>query len=133
MTSASYRTLYGKGSYTRESTFLREMDPRLLVGDGVFQKREEVMHGRPVAIDGYQNPQPYRPFGGDAGTSFDRIGSAKREVHAKKKNTETFATGDQVFHNKFGEGLVIDVSGNVISVMFDKAGLKKRISFEMLE
>ncbi|MCR5135219.1 MAG: hypothetical protein K6B12_06230, partial [Clostridiales bacterium] len=66
-----------------------------------------------------------RPFGGDAGTSFDRIGSAKREVHAKKKNTETFAAGDQVFHNKFGEGLVIDVSGNVISVMFDKAGLKK--------
>ena len=46
-------------------------------------------------------------------------------MHAKKKNTETFAAGDQVFHNKFGEGLVIDVSGNVISVMFDKAGLKK--------
>ncbi len=125
MTSASYRTLYGKGSYTRESTFLREMDPKLLVGDGVFQKREEVMHGRAVKIDGYSNPEPYRPFGGNIGSPYDRMGSAKREVHAKKKTPIALAAGDKVFHNKFGEGLVIEVSGNVVSVMFDKAGLKK--------
>jgi DNA helicase-2/ATP-dependent DNA helicase PcrA len=125
MTSASYRTLYGKGSYTRESTFLREMDPKLLVGDGVFQKREEVMHGRTVQIDGYSNPEPYRPFGGNIGSPYDRMGSAKLEVHAKKKAPVALASGDKVFHNKFGEGLVIEVSGNVVSVMFDKVGLKK--------
>ena len=44
---------------------------------------------------------------------------------AKKKTPIALAAGDKVFHNKFGEGLVIEVSGNVVSVMFDKAGLKK--------
>ena len=33
--------------------------------------------------------------------------------------------GDRVSHAKFGEGLVIEVKGNVASIMFDSVGLKK--------
>ena len=32
LTGAAYRVLYGRGEYTRESTFLRELDKSLLVG-----------------------------------------------------------------------------------------------------
>ncbi len=121
LTSAAYRVLYGKGSYTRESIFLRELDPRLLTGDGVYQSKEDRLHGRQVTEDGYAKAQPYRPF--------DALGEAKKEVRRvaveRKKNTETFASGDTVRHSKFGEGLVIEVSGGIVSVMFDSVGLKK--------
>ena len=35
------------------------------------------------------------------------------------------AAGDKVKHDKFGEGLVITVKGNVVEVAFDSAGMKK--------
>ncbi|MFV0515880.1 MAG: ATP-dependent helicase [Aminipila sp.] len=39
MTSAQMRTLYGKTEYTRESQFMREVDKRLICGDGVYDKK----------------------------------------------------------------------------------------------
>lgn len=39
MTSAQMRTLYGKTEYTRESQFMREIDKKLLTGDGVYEKK----------------------------------------------------------------------------------------------
>ena len=66
MTSASYRVLFGKGDSTRESTFMRELDRRLLTGDAVYEptRRTEnrlgVYTGSP---DGFAEPA-YRPFGG---------------------------------------------------------------------
>ena len=119
LTGAAYRTLYGKGSFTRESTFLREMDPKLLYGDGVYQKKEEVRHGTGIHVDGYAG-EPFDPY--------YNLAAAKREVRKKAKNTETFAPGDKVFHGKFGEGLVLEVKGNIVSVMFNKVGLKKLAS-----
>ena len=41
LTGAEYRMLYGKGSYTRESTFMRELDMKLVEGDGVLEKKNE--------------------------------------------------------------------------------------------
>ena len=116
LTSATYRTLYGKGSFTRESAFLRELDPKLLQGDGVYVKKEEVRHGTEVFFDGYSS-KPFDPY--------DSFTAARREVKEKKKNTETFEKGDKVRHGKFGAGLVLSVAGNVVSVMFDEVGLKK--------
>ena len=71
MTSAAYRVLFGKGDSTRESTFMRELDKRLLTGDAVYEpsrrtdNRLGVYTGSP---DGFAEPA-YRPFGGQAGQS----------------------------------------------------------------
>ena len=116
LTSASYRVMYGNGSYTRESIFMRELDPRLLEGDGVFEARTEVRFGESKSLDGYSKPDPYRPF--------DRLAQAKREVK-KKKDPVSVAAGDKVKHDKFGEGMVISVKGNIVEVAFDSAGIKK--------
>ncbi len=65
MTSAAYRVLFGKGDSTRESTFMRELDKRLLMGDAVYEptrrtdNRLGVSTGSP---DGYAR-EPYQPFG----------------------------------------------------------------------
>ncbi len=119
LTSAGYRVLYGKGDYTRESTFLRELDPKLIDGDGVYVKKAEVRLGEEKPFDGYSKPTPFAPF--------DRFAVAKKEVQLKK-NMETFAPGDKVSHGKFGEGMVVEVKGNVVSVMFDSVGKKKLAS-----
>ncbi len=38
-----------------------------------------------------------------------------------------YATGDRIFHQKFGYGLIRDVEGNKLTVSFDKAGEKRVI------
>lgn len=117
LTSAAYRTLYGKGDYTRESQFLRELDPKLIEGDGVYRKAADIRIGEKSGFDGYSKPTPYRPF--------DRLEMAKKETHQQSGPKETFVKGDKVAHGKFGPGLVLESSGNVVTVMFDQAGMKK--------
>ncbi len=118
LTSAGYRIIYGKGSPTRESVFLRELDPRLLEGDGVYVKKNEARFGEQKPLDGYNKPEPYKPFA--------QYGAAKREVRkAVKKKEINLQAGDQVRHGKFGTGTVLDVKGNLVRVAFDEAGVKK--------
>jgi DNA helicase-2/ATP-dependent DNA helicase PcrA len=117
LTSAAYRVLYGRGDFTRESQFLRELDPKLLAGDGVYRKKEEVRLGEPAVFDGYRRQPPLKPF--------DRLARAVADTEAQAGPKETFAAGDRVVHGKFGPGLVLEVQGNVVTVMFDREGRKK--------
>lgn len=117
LTSAELRMLYGKTNYTRESQFLRELDPKLVEGDGIYIKKKEAALGTSVPLDGYAREVPKRPF--------NAFAAAKRDVHAKKKNTEVFKAGDVVEHKKFGRGLVLESDKGLVSVMFDTAGKKK--------
>lgn len=117
LTGAEYRVLYGKGSYTRESTFLRELDKRLVVGDGVLERLNEAELGSKKRLDGYAKENPYRPF--------DRLLQAKREVKQGTRKDIVLNNGDRVKHKKFGEGTVISVDGNIVTVAFDSEGIKK--------
>jgi DNA helicase-2/ATP-dependent DNA helicase PcrA len=48
------------------------------------------------------------------------------ELVAKSTGTiSEFAVGDRVFHQKFGNGNVVVVDGNKLTIAFDKAGEKK--------
>jgi DNA helicase-2/ATP-dependent DNA helicase PcrA len=120
LTSASYRVQYGRGNHTRESQFLRELDPKLVEGDGIMRRKTDAVLGERKSFDG---------MGGSFGTGtfqpFNNLQTARREVKKKVKNTENFAVGDRVSHAKFGEGTVTEVSGNVAKIDFDTAGSKK--------
>ena len=137
LTGAAYRVMYGSGSYTRESTFLRELDPKLIEGDGIFQGRSDSRFGESKSFDGYSDSVPFRPFGRSGGSTgpgagshipqgrpADRLAQAKRSVK-KKAAPVSLAAGDRVAHDKFGEGMVIKVNGNIAEVAFDSAGIKK--------
>ena len=39
--------------------------------------------------------------------------------------TSTFSVGERVFHLKFGNGNVVAVDGNKLTIHFDKAGEKR--------
>ena len=48
------------------------------------------------------------------------------ELVAKSTGTTSaFTTGDRVFHQKFGNGNVIAIDGNKLTIQFDKAGQKR--------
>ncbi len=48
------------------------------------------------------------------------------ELIAKSTGTTSaFTTGDRVFHQKFGNGNVIAIDGNKLTIQFDKAGQKR--------
>ena len=75
--------------------------------------------------------------GGQAAPEKIRRGSAKRdpsrkplviegELVAKSTGTtSSFTVGDRVFHQKFGNGNVVAVDGNKLTIAFDKAGEKR--------
>jgi ATP-dependent DNA helicase UvrD/PcrA len=95
----------------------------------------------------HDNGQPrYVPDGvfDESGDEFEEAapekikrGSAKRdtkrkplviegELIAKSTGTvSTFAVGERVFHQKFGNGNVVAVDGNKLTIAFDKAGEKR--------
>lgn len=118
LTSASYRMMFGKGNYTSESQFLRELDPNLMDGDGVLRRKTDVKLGEHKPIDGYRKSEAFEPF--------DRLAAAKREVKKKAaKKIENFNVGDKASHSKFGVGTVLEVNDKIIVVEFEDAGRKK--------
>ncbi|MDR1272555.1 MAG: DUF3553 domain-containing protein [Clostridiales Family XIII bacterium] len=108
---AKYRTLYGKGAPTVESRFLAEMDK------SVFDEEAD-MPGE--GVTGYFHGNAGPVFKGRPYETLRRKPSADSEAEKP-----VFKPGDHVKHSKFGEGHVIEVSGNYVTVMFAQAGKKK--------
>ena len=125
LTSAAYRVLYGHGEYTRESTFLRELDKSLLDkdGDSIYEPSRRTDNRLGVdtgSFDGYSQNPPFRPY------NFDPLKYAKRSVkESAAGSAEDFIEGDQVTHGKFGHGIVVDVDAKTVTVAFDEGGTKK--------
>ena len=117
MTSAQMRTMYGRTDFTRESQFVREIDRKFMDGDAVYEKKQGDRFGNGGSLDGFDGPAPAKPF--------DSLRYAKQNMASKSGGGIDIAAGDRVSHAKFGEGLVIEVKGNVASIMFDSVGLKK--------
>ena len=125
LTGAAYRVLYGRGEYTRESTFLRELDKSLLdeAGDTVFTVGRRTNNHLGVdtgSPDGFSQPA-FRPY-----PAYDPLKYAKQAVREHTRGAgRNFAVGDQVRHGKFGPGLVLEVDDKTVTVMFDSVGRKK--------
>lgn len=123
LTSASYRVMFGQGDYTRESVFLRELDPKVLdsAGDAIYVPNRKTNNSLGVStggLDGFAQPA-YKPY-------YDPLQEAKKMAKANAASTdEDFIPGDAVRHGKFGAGIVIEQDEKTITVMFESAGRKK--------
>lgn len=119
LTSASYRMMYGQGDYTRESTFLRELDPRVLdtAGDAIYMPKRNIKNSVGTftgGLDGFAKP------------AYDPFQQAKKVAKANAAGAdENFNPGDVVRHGKFGPGIVIEQDDKTITVMFESEGRKK--------
>ncbi len=97
------------------------------VPDGVYDDADQ-------DDDGEDIPPPKR---GRVAAEGGRVGAGSRkskrapltiegELVAKSTGaTSSFAVGERVFHQKFGNGNVIAVDGNKLTIHFDKAGEKR--------
>ena len=127
MTSAQTRTLYGKTDFTRESQFMREIDPKLLDGDGVYQEKKP----RDGAFrDGARASAAARPFDQ---LKYARQMTKKNAAAMQQSADDSFAAGDRVSHPKFGEGEVLSCDGKIVRVRFGDGEKKLAIGFAPLK
>jgi DNA helicase-2/ATP-dependent DNA helicase PcrA len=133
LTRARERTLYGRRDMAVESRFLREIDKAYLDGaEKIGSDTTAYFHGAMGADDGFAAAEVFRPF--------DRIGGIRREVvRAQRRESGgvgtgaggvSFSTGDNVRHSKFGDGVVLEADGRVVTVMFGSVG-KKRLAADI--
>ncbi|MDR2162717.1 MAG: UvrD-helicase domain-containing protein [Clostridiales Family XIII bacterium] len=128
MIRAQERTLYGRRDMTMESRFLREIDREYLEGaEKIGSDTTDYFHGAMGGGDGFASAEVFRPF--------DLIGGIRKEVARAHKREDgggmsggaPFAAGDKVRHNTFGDGVVLESDGSVVTVMFGSVG-KKRLA-----
>lgn len=118
MTSAETRTMYGKTDFTRESQFMREIDRKLIEGDGIYDRSRE--RNRAVFRDGAASPSP-------APKPFNALAYAQQATKKKvAAMAGAFSAGDRVRHPKFGEGLVLEATDRVVTVDFN--GDRKKLA-----
>lgn len=118
LTSAERRTIYGKTDYTRESIFLKEIDRRFMDGDAIYSGRVGD-YFKESAISTYPDEKDiFRPFA--------QINAIKQGGAGKATlSPSDLSPGDKVEHSKFGQGQVIKLEGNAVTVIFDSTGTKK--------
>ncbi len=127
---AQQRMMFGKTDYSSPSKFLSELDEECLERTG--DSREDTLrkntfsYRQPKAITSTsassrpQAPEQIRdPF----------TPRSKREAtFGLAENTSDYKIGDRVAHMQWGEGTIIMIAGDVLSVAFSGQGVKKIVA-----
>ena len=97
-------------------------------GDGIYEKKDRKTEG--VFRDGASAGTPFKPF--------DQLKYAQAQTKQKaeamaKAAGQSFQVGDRVAHTKFGEGRVLEVSGQVIRIEFKDQVRKLALGIAPLE
>ncbi len=123
LSSAELRMLYGKTDYTTESQFLKEIDKRYMCGHAVYEKKQKGIADYKYDTDAKYNAEgPYvSPIAQLAAVKKTGASISKRATLA---NVDV-RPGDVVEHTKFGQGTVITVEDNILTVVFVSVGAKK--------
>ncbi len=103
MTHAQQRTLYGRTSYNDCSRFLNEIPNTLINRGRVYDRKKEVrkMQTSPLFTGGLYKIEP-----------------------EKTKNIKA-STGSKIKHPSFGTGTVVSTQGDILTIAFPNAGVKK--------
>lgn len=145
LTSAVARMLYGRTDYTRESAFIKELyrEPELFdeesdkPGMRSYQEPSHIQQGdygngrlpASAAQSAGGARAGRRPQYGSSNRPFDQLRVIKQNTATIKQaaaaSKSDIAAGDRVGHPKFGNGMVITIKGNIITIAFDAVGIKK--------
>ncbi|SES89825.1 ATP-dependent DNA helicase PcrA [Natronincola peptidivorans] len=109
MSHAMMRTLFGRSNCNACSRFLEEIPDNLITRETVYNRKKEV-----------KKMQTSPLFTGGAFNSFNN--KPKPEANASKGKTKM---GDKVKHPVFGVGTVVSVGGDILTIAFPNAGVKK--------
>ena len=137
MTNASSRMLFGRSSYNQPSRFLREIDDDLLTYTGQARKANTAFNTTYKTA----NSGTTRQFGSgvslaDAIKGRKSAVSSTASVSARQgvvaKPVGEWHIGDTAHHKKWGDGMVLDVSGTgsnmELKIAFPEVGLKRLLA-----
>lgn len=143
------RNLYGKPTRMASSRFLKEMDQSLIQnlsqhpivfdsgshgndGDafGYYEDYSDYRNSKYAKSNkGYESSRR-QGYWQESGSGFDvhkKSASFKPHLPKDEKHARTMqcSVGDKVVHDVFGEGVVLDVDGRFVRIVFDEVGIKK--------
>ena len=137
MTNASSRMLFGRSSYNQPSRFLREIDDDLLTYTGQARKANTAFNTTYKTA----NSGTTRQFGSGVSLAEAIKGrksavSSTASVSARQgvvaKPVGEWHIGDTAHHKKWGDGMVLDVSGTgsnmELKIAFPEVGLKRLLA-----
>jgi DNA helicase-2/ATP-dependent DNA helicase PcrA len=136
---AGNRRVFGQWQSAMPSRFIDELPPDHvevltppgLYGGGYGAAAPTAAHGsieaRVAQADGYNSPgwKRLQTRAGLHGLGQPR--EARNNV-IDLAAVSSFATGDRVFHQKFGYGHILTIEGDKLEIAFDKAGTKKVVA-----
>ena len=110
MTHAMMRTLYGRTGYNSISRFINEIPTDFINKQAPYDRKKEVaaMQTSPLFRGEMLHKTPARP-----------------SATAAPANTGQLKAGLKVKHPKFGQGTIVAVDGDMISIAFPGNGIKK--------
>ncbi len=109
MSSASSRMVWGRTTMSTKSRFLEEME-------GMYKDDSAVSEVQDFDFD-------FSYF--ESKRSEYRKEIKKKKEIIDKKQAENYQAGDKVKHKRFGEGTVVQVTGNELLIAFDGKGIKR--------
>ena len=119
LTCAKRRMIKGETQYNKKSRFLKEIPVSLVTNGALFQKEEVELPKQEV----------YRQAKKAFNTQSFFSQKSKQQFGVSQEKGLAYAVGDQVVHNKFGEGKVLTITEGgrdyEVTVDFAKMGVKK--------
>ena len=124
LTCAKYRTIFGSTQYHVNSRFISEIDAELLDGEIKKQERKTAEFEIYEDIDIPAFTEPKKAFNFRTAESFLSKVYANEEV-----DLNMFKIGTQVFHKKFGKGIIVKTEPEEddlkVDIDFEKVGTKR--------
>lgn len=126
--NANQRVLYGKTNYNRPSRFISEIDDELLEYAGIARKANSSFNAS------------YKSGGFASGISMsDALHQRKAVINPtaaqatiNNSETEDWQIGDTAIHRKWGEGMVLGISGSgknmELKINFPEVGMKRLLA-----
>lgn len=139
---AQTRQIHGRWQSSIPSRFLEEIPQEFVDDDGeagqygtmtggLSPMEQTAFEASSYSSPGWKRAQErgnksgQKPGGGRGGQVIEE---ASELVATSDPKASTYQTGERVFHQKFGYGLISVVNGNKLTVDFDKAGEKRVIA-----
>ncbi|HEY5714549.1 MAG TPA: UvrD-helicase domain-containing protein [Candidatus Gracilibacteria bacterium] len=117
------RMLFGRTEYSIPSKFLSELDEKSCVRTGM-QGQNKV---RTYQKSGLKSSERTKGFTFDH--PLNRVPKTKEEaVFGRAANETAYTVGQRIRHSSFGEGTIIQIQGDVLSVAFKGEGIKKIVA-----
>ncbi|MEC8121545.1 MAG: 3'-5' exonuclease, partial [Pseudomonadota bacterium] len=133
---AGSRRIHGQWQSSIPSRFVQELPPETVIEDIAQGLGGELGGGIPFGRARQARLEGGSEFGdvqrGGYGPGWRRM-AARQEAgdepsFTPQGNAGGFASGDRVFHQKFGMGNVVHVDGDKLEIAFDRAGHKKVVA-----